>query len=428
VSEGLGARRKAVFVLGQILRKRLTLEHAWDHSGAPLEPRDEGFARAIVQESLRRFGQLEALIRHCVPKSPPPHKAGATLEILIAATCELLFLNVAPHAAVDAANQLARDDAKSMHFKGLINAVLRRLSREGAELITQQDALRLNTPDWLWERWLAHYGEATTRAIAEAHLHPAPLDLSLKDNNDPCTDIEALQRLAPHALRVEASGRIEAIPGFAQGRWWIQDFAASLPARLFGDISDARVLDLCAAPGGKTAELAAQGARVTALDLSPARLERVRENLARLNLDAEIIAADIRDWKPSEPFPFVLLDAPCTATGTIRRHPDLALIKSPADIGICQSLQNELLDAAAEMVAPGGTLIYAVCSLEPEEGLWQIDDFLRRRSDFQRAPITRAEVGDPRLLSEDGDLRTLPCHWADKGGMDGFYAARLKRA
>jgi 16S rRNA (cytosine967-C5)-methyltransferase len=389
-----------------------------------LAPRDSAFARAIATTALRRFGQLQALIAAFVPKPPPPHKAGPTLEILIAGACELLFLNVAAHAAVDGANRLAQDDAKAVHFKGLINAVLRRVTREGAQVIAAQDAAALNTPDWLWPRWLENYGDQTARAICQAHVAVPPLDLTFRRPDDRRTNFTEAMPLAPGRLRLTDAGRIEALPGFAEGRWWVQDFAASLPARLLGDVAGRRVIDLCAAPGGKTAQLAVADAQVTAVDISSDRLALMRENLDRLKLAAELVTADARDWRPPSPAPLVLLDAPCTATGTIRRHPDLPWLKSAADLSICDTLQHELLDAAAEMTEPGGILVYAVCSLEPEEGEERIASFLGRRSDFAREPIRAEDVFDAQFVSTDGDLRTLPCFWAEKGGMDGFYAAR----
>ena len=326
---GLAARQAALAILSDVLRKKRPLDAAAADAlaAAKLAPRDAGFARTIAATSLRHFGQLEALIGAFVPKAPPPHKAGPTLEILIAGACELLFLNVAAHAAVDAANRLAQGDAKAVHFKGLINAVLRRVAREGAGVVASQDAAVLNTPDWLWPRWVAHYGEEAARAIGGAHLAIPPLDLTLKSSDDPCTDIAGAVPLAPGHLRLNDAGRIEELPGFAEGRWWVQDFAASLPVRLLGDVAEKAVIDLCAAPGGKTAQLAARGARVTAVDVSPDRLLRVRENLDRLRLSADLVAGDVRDWRPSAPAPLVLLDAPCTATGTIRRHPDLPWAK-----------------------------------------------------------------------------------------------------
>ena len=426
---GLSARKAALQILSDVLRKKRPLDAAIADalSKSNLAPRDAGFARLIAATSLRRFGQLEALIRVFVPKAPQPHKAGPTLEILIAGACELLFLNVAPHAAVDAANRLAQTDSKSVHFKALINAVLRRVTREGAAVIASQDEAVLNTPDWLWPRWVEHYGQETARAIATAHLQIPPLDLMLKAENNPSTDIEGMMSLAPGRLRLTQAGRIEELSGYNEGEWWIQDFAATLPVRLFGDVAGKRVIDLCAAPGGKSAQLAAQGAFVTAVDVAFERLATVRENLQRLNLSAELVTGDARDWRPTEPAPFVLLDAPCMATGTIRRHPDLPWLKSAADLQITETLQAELLDAAAEMTAPSGTLVYAVCSLEPEEGEQQVDAFLRRNADFARNPVTATEVFDPAFVSAKGDLTTLPCFWAEKGGMDGFYAARLIR-
>jgi 16S rRNA (cytosine967-C5)-methyltransferase len=427
---GQQSRKIALDCLSQVLRRKRPLDHAAaDTFGATsLSARDAGFARAIVSTSLRRFGQLQALIATFVPKAPLPHKAGPTLEILIAGAAELLFLDVAPHAAVDAANRLAQADTKAVHFLPLINAVLRRVANEGAAIVARQDAAVLNTPDWLWTRWVSTYGEPDARAIATAHLGVPPLDLTMKSPADAWPECPDAEHLAPGRLRLKDAGRIEALPGFETGRWWVQDFAATLPAILLGDVSGRRVIDLCAAPGGKTLQLASQGARVTAIDVAPDRLALIRENLARMNLEAELVEADAREGQPSEPAPFVLLDAPCIATGTIRRHPDLPWIKSAADLTISDSLQSELLDAAADLTAPGGTLVYAVCSLEPEEGSEQVESFLRRRTDFSRAPITSAEVFDATFVAANGDLRTLPSQWSDRGGMDGFYAARLRRS
>ena len=426
---GLPARKAALTILSDVLRRKVPLDAAVAGSlrTANLPARDAGFARAIATASLRWFGQLEALIRHFVAKMPPPHKAGPTIEILIAGACELLILKVAPHAVVDAANRLAHADSHSVHFKGLINATLRRVAREGAEILARQDSAALNTPDWLWPRWIAHYGEDAARSIAKAHLDIPPLDLVFKSGDEQCTNIPDAVRLSPGRLRLKHAGRIEDLPGFHEGHWWVQDFAASLPVKLFGEVAGKSVIDLCAAPGGKTAQLAAAGARVTAVDISPDRLYLVRENLARLKLAADLIAADARDWRPRHPAAFVLLDAPCTATGTIRRHPDLPWLKTAADLVACESLQAELLDSAAEMTAEGGTLIYAVCSLEPEEGEEQIELFLCRNTHFIRLPVTPQEVVDSTFVSPQGDLKTLPSYWTDKGGLDGFYAARLQR-
>jgi len=427
---GLPARTAALAILVEVLGRRRPLDEtaATVLDAARLERRDGAFARALATTTLRRLGEIEAVMRHFVPKPPPGHRAGPTLEILLLGFCELLFLGVAPHAAVDAANRLARADAKAQHFKGLINAVLRRAAEEGPGLLAPEHAPRLDTPDWLWPRWVENFGEETATAIARAHLETPPLDLKLKREGDPCVSLLDGAELPGGVVRLRDAGRIEELAGFADGSWWVQDFAAGLPARLLGDVTGRTAIDLCAAPGGKTAQLASLGAHVVAVDRAPDRLTRVRENLARLKLAAQIVEADARDWRPETPALLVLLDAPCTATGTIRRHPDLPWIKSAADITHTSTLQAELLDAAAEMTAPGGTLLYAVCSLEPEEGIEQAESLLRRHADFRRAAIAPADVfGASELLTPAGDLRTLPCHWAEKGGMDGFYAARFRR-
>ncbi len=423
MTAGVPARAAALDVLSTVLRKRRPLDVALE-SMPELEPRDAGFARAIVGETLRRFGQLDALIRGFVPKAPQPHKAGPALEILLMGACEMLFLDVAPHAAVDAANRLAQADSKAVHFKPLINAVLRRVSREGATIVAAQDA-RLNVPDWLWTRWSASYGDDGARKIAQAHLVPAALDLVLKDpTHNPFEDAERFT--FDDTLRLHEQGRVDVLPGFAEGAWWVQDLAASLPVRLLGDVKDRQVLDLCAAPGGKTAQLAARGAQVNAVERESDRAARLRENLSRLKLAATVIEDDVRDWRPQTLAPFVLLDAPCSATGTIRRHPDLPWIKGAADVNLCANEAADLLDAAAEMTAPGGIMVFAVCSLEPEEGPEQIEAFLAQHSDFVRAPVAAAELAGHAEWITNGDLRTLPFQL--EGGMDGFYAARLRRS
>jgi 16S rRNA (cytosine967-C5)-methyltransferase len=331
---------------------------------------------------------------------------------------------VPPHAAVDGANRLAQADLKAVHFKPLINAVLRRISREGKEVVARQDAARLNVPDWLLARWIDTYGDDTARAIASAHLSVPPLDIVTKD----AVVIEGAEPLFGPVQRLKDPVRVDTMPGYADGEWWVQDAAATLPPLLFGDVKGARVIDLCAAPGGKTAQLAAAGAIVTAVEREAARLDLLQTNLARLRLTAECVQADARDWRPPEPAPFVLLDAPCSATGTIRRHPELPWIKNASDVMLCAQAAGELLDAAAEMTAPGGMLVFATCSLEREEGPEQIAAFLMRDPRFRRVELTAAEVfGHREFIDADGDLRTLPCHLSERGGLDGFYAARLKR-
>jgi 16S rRNA (cytosine967-C5)-methyltransferase len=420
-TQGLKARQAAQEVLSQVLRKRRPLDSALDACDS-LDTRDAGFARAIASETFRRFGQLDVLIRGFVDKLPSPHRSGPTLEILLAGACELLFLDVAPHAAVDGANRLAQADDKAVHFKPLVNAVLRRVSREGKDALAKQDAPRLNTPDWLWARWAAVYSEETTREIATAHLKQAPLDIVSKGAAP-----RNATKLFGDVWRLEEGQRIDELSGFAEGEFWVQDAAATLPAHLFGGMKGRRVIDLCAAPGGKTAQLAAAGAEVTAIEREATRIVRLKENLERLRLSATLLKVDLRDVR-IEPAPFVLLDAPCSATGTIRRHPELPWIKGASDVMRCQSSSAELLDCAAALVAPGGLLVFAVCSLEPEEGPEQIVDFLDRNARFERIPIAPEDVfGHAEFIDGGGNLRTLPCHLAKLGGMDGFYAARLRR-
>jgi 16S rRNA (cytosine967-C5)-methyltransferase len=431
IPAGTGARAAAQAALTATLRRKYPLDLALDEAitAHKLSSRDGGFARAIANETMRRFGQLENLVHHFVPRPPPPHRAGPTLEILLASTCELLFLDVAPHAAVDSANRLAANDNKAVHFKPLINAALRRIAREGQAKVQEHDEPRLNTPDWLWTRWCSAYGEGTTRATARAHLRTPPLDLHFRRTPVlPPLEAGDARRLFGDIVRLEHAENIEKLPGFAEGAFWVQDFAASLPARLFGDVRGKRVIDLCAAPGGKTAQLAADGAEVTAVERDEARIARLEDNLDRLKLEAKLVLADARDFAPERPADCVLLDAPCSATGTIRRHPELPWIKNAADIAACSDAAAELLDAGAAMVAPGGTLVFAVCSIEPEEGPEQIAHFLRLHGEFRRAPVSAGDLfGLDELITPDGDLRTLPCHLAERGGMDGFYAARLRR-
>jgi 16S rRNA (cytosine967-C5)-methyltransferase len=418
---GLPARKAALSLLSAVLRKRRPLDALLD-TLKNLPPRDAGFARALASGALRHFGELDTTIRHFVPKPLPTHKAGPAMEILLLGAAELLILKGPAHAAVDGANNLAAADSKAVHFKPLINAVLRRIAKEGDAVRSGRDATRLNTPDWMWGRWQAQYGADLTRAIAVAHGAEAPLDITLKNSDSVFPESAALFG----ASRRLPAGRVEELPGFASGDWWVQDFAATLPVLLLGDVKGRKVIDLCAAPGGKTMQLAAAGADVMAVESDPARLLRLKENLARTGLSATLVEQDARDFKDSAPL--VLIDAPCTASGTIRRHPDLPWIKEPGDVLARAPLAYEILESGAAMLEPGGLLVFAVCSLEREEGEEQIAAFLYAHPEFARVPVTAEEIfGHSEWISPEGDLRTLPCHLPQQGGMDGFYAARLKR-
>jgi 16S rRNA (cytosine967-C5)-methyltransferase len=421
IAPGLAARRAALAILSSVLQKRRPLDAGLDQLGG-LPTRDAGFARALVSEALRHMGALDAVLRKFIAKPLVPHKAGGASEILLLGACELLILKVAAHAAVDAANQLAAKDSKAVHFKPLINAVLRKVAKDGDAVLSGMDRERLSTPDWLWTRWTAHYDAGTARLIARAHQRAAPVDIVLKSPDAAFPPSEALFGAV---RRLTDPGRIEDLPGFAQGDWWVQDAAATLPVLLLGDVAGKSVIDLCAAPGGKTMQLAAGGAKVIAVEIDAARALRIRENLDRTKLTGDIVQSDARDFEGKAPL--VLIDAPCTATGTIRRHPDLPWIKGAADVTVSAAAAYEILESGAAMVGPGGLLVFAVCSLEREEGEEQIAAFLADHPEFVRAPITASEIFDhTEWITPDGDLRTLPCHLGDNGGMDGFYAARLK--
>ena len=426
ISEAPTARHVALDLIGVVLRRRRPLDDAIEDSSAmhQLPGRDRAFARLLVATVLRRLGQIDALIADCL-NMPLPPRAALVQDILRLGVAQLLFLRTPPHAAVATSVDIAHSRGFVSH-KGLVNAVLRRLSVEGAERVEEQDAPRLNTPDWLWHSWSSTYGEATTRAIASAHLKEAPLDLTLRDDTDTwCARLEGVL-LPTGTLRRSAGGALAMLPGYAEGAWWVQDAAAALPARLFGDLAGREVIDLCAAPGGKTAQLATAGARVTAVDRSTRRLERLVANFERLDLPVEAIGADALAWRPRHPVKAVLLDAPCSTTGAIRRHPDVPHLKSPEDVTRLSVVQENLLRAAIDMLQPGGTLVYCTCSLEPEEGPERVESLFRFGAPVARRRIEPAEVrADPQWITPKGDLRTLPCHFGEYDGIDGFYCARL---
>jgi len=419
------ARRVALDVLDLVLGERGPLDEVF--AGHPhlvtLSARDRGHARLLVATTLRRLGQIDTALDALLRARPKPLRV---MNLLRLGATQLLFLMTPAHAAV--AESVALATGREAFARGLVNAVLRRLAREGAVLIAGQDAARLNTPDWLWQAWSEAYGEDQARAIAQTHLLEPPLDLTVKGDAEVWA--RRLDAIPLHGctLRRAAGGPIEELPGYAGGAWWVQDAAAALPAGLLPDLAGRTVLDLCAAPGGKSAQLAAAGARVIALEASARRAERLSVNLARLDLAAEVVVADARDWRPPAPAPRLLLDAPCTATGTIRRHPDILWHKTPADITRLAGLQRQLLEAALDMLMPGGIMVYASCSLQPEEGVLLIDRALAEGLPAERLAIAPDELGGLGVeITAAGDVRTLPCHLPEQGGLDGFFIARLRR-
>jgi 16S rRNA (cytosine967-C5)-methyltransferase len=421
------ARRVALDVLGQVLgNPSQPFEEAFDSHPAleQLAVRDRAFARLLVTTVLRRLGQLDRTILPLLRYRP---KTLTITNMLRLGGAQLLFLSTPPHAAVSETVRLAKEGQG--REAPMLNAVLRKVASEGRALLAGQDEGRLNTPRWLFESWSAAYGEATAQAIALAHLAEPPLDLSVKRDAEHWADALGAEILPGGSLRRRAGGLVTELPGFEEGAWWVQDAAAALPARLLGDVRGRRVLDLCAAPGGKTAQLCAAGADVTAVERSPKRAEYLAGNLARLDLRAEIVVADANEWQAPAPFDSVLLDAPCSATGTIRRHPDIPWVKSPANLAHLTPAQDRLLHSAVRLTAPGGRLVYAVCSLQPEEGPERIAALLAGDPALARDPVGPEELaGLPVEVTAAGEVRTLPIHLADSGGMDGFYIARLRRA
>jgi 16S rRNA (cytosine967-C5)-methyltransferase len=437
---GLLARRMAADILENVLRRRRPLDEQLQeqlHGRAAhpefsvLPDRDRALVRALTAMVLRRLGTLRHLLGRFLERGLPAGAARVESALLIGAA-QILWLDVPDHAAVDLAVRLAQADRRAARYAGLVNAVLRRVIREGGSQLADIDGAALDTPGWLMARWTRNYGAATAHAIAAANGREGALDLSVKADAQHWADRFGGRVLPTGSVRAMVHGPAAQMPGYAEGAWWVQDAAAALPARLFGDVEGRTVADLCAAPGGKTAQLAAAGASVVAVDRAARRLDRLRQNLARLDLRAEIVQADILEWRAA-PFDAVLLDAPCSSTGTIRRHPDIPWIKRESDIAALASLQRRLIARAGELVKPGGLLIYSTCSLEPEEGVEIVRDFLAGEPNLHRRPIMPGEMQIPAdWLTPEGDLRTLPCHLADPipamAGLDGFYAARLERA
>jgi len=436
---GLPVRRIAADIVEGVLRRHRALDEMLEGADAlsataalaALDERDRALTRALVAVVLRRLGTLRHLLGLLLERGLP-EKAPRVETVLLVGAAQILFLDVPDHAAVDLAVRLAREDRNALHFAGLVNAVLRRVAREGKEKIEGLDGPVLDTPPWLFARWTKTYGEATARDIAAANGREGALDITVKSDAAGWAQKLGGRVLPTGSVRAVAHGSVTALPGFEDGAWWVQDAGAALPARLLGNVAGLRVADLCAAPGGKTAQLVCAGANVTAVDRAPGRLDRLRENLARLSLHAELICADVERWDPEQTFDAVLLDAPCSSTGTIRRHPDVPWLKRSADIVALANLQRRLLHRAVALTKPGGMLVYCTCSLEPEEGIAIVADLLARDASVRRVPIAAAEVGgEAAFISTDGDLRTLPRHWPDAdsrlAGIDGFYAARLEK-
>ena len=437
-ANGLAARRLAIFTVDAVVSAGRTLDDAFNEGVArfqlsALAGRDRGFARLIATTTLRHLGSLDRLVGGFLDK-PLPSDAGRTRFILATAAAQLLHLDTPPHAAISQAVDLARIDHTARRFDGLMNAVLRRVAAEGQAILATLDTVPMDLPPWLWSRWLAAYGEEAARRIGAASLIEPPLDLTVKGDAAEWAAKLTGVALPTGSVRVREAGRIEDLPGFTEGAWWVQDAAAALPVRLLGDVSGKRVADLCAAPGGKTAQLLAAGAQVVAVDASGKRNERLAGNLRRLCMVATIVKSDVTAFaslpENQAAFDAVLVDAPCSATGTIRRHPDLMHTKAATEIERLAARQREMIAAAVQLLTPGGRLVYATCSLEPEEGEAIIDGLLASGAPVDLVPVDAAALGVPaELVTARGFLRTLPQHTFGPDpimtGMDGFFAAAL---
>ena len=423
---GIAARKAAIDLLDAVLTRKASLDTALATTPRfnALTGPDRSFARLIASVSLRHLGEIDAAIDKLLRK-PIANSALNVRQTLRVGAAQLMFLETPPHAAVDTAVTSLKG-SRFAGFSGLANAILRQISPDSRMPI--EAAAHANTPQWLLKSWAQAFGETNALAIAVAHGSEAPIDITPKTEVARISETLGGQTLPTGSIRLDAPRDVRQLPRFEDGDWWIQDAAAALPARLIPNPGGKHILDLCAAPGGKSAQLASRGARMTSIDRSAERLETLQQNFERLGLRSDIVHADIENWNPAELADAVLLDAPCSATGTIRRHPDIPHLKQLEDVRRMAKIQSRLIASAARMVRPGGHLIYAVCSLQPEEGARVINKFLLANTEFSRAPLQEDEHAIPSdFRTKNGDVQTLPCHWPELGGLDGFFAARLVR-
>ncbi|MBL0374133.1 MFS transporter [Rhizobium sp. KVB221] len=427
---GFQARAAAVKIMSAVIGQKTPLDGMLDdHHGNPafsvLSLQDRALVRAILNSGLRHLTWIDAIFNSYLDK-PLPEGASHLRHILSVAATQILFLDVPDHSAVDIAVEQARRDPRSSRFANLVNALLRRLGREKHDVLEGVSKAVSPLPAWYEKRLVATYGKETTAAIAEAYLKLAPIDLTVKSDPQHWADTLGGTVLPTGTVRLDKfDGAVTELTGFADGVWWVQDAAAAIPARLLGDIKGKRVADLCAAPGGKTAQLIVQGANVTAVEQSASRIKRMKSNFDRLGLTAEIVNARLEEYEPAEPFDAVLLDAPCSSTGTIRRHPDVLWTKGVDDIETLARVQYNLLVSAFALVRPGGTIVFSNCSLDRLEGEEVVEKFLRANPNAERAPIAKQDwPGLEEAITELGEIRTTP---ATLGGMDGFFAAVIRR-
>ncbi len=426
---GLAARVAATRILAAVLEKKTSLDGMLDSENGnavyrALSLADRALVRAIVNSALRHLPRIEAALSMLLD-GPLPQGARSLHHVLVIGAAQMLYLDVPDHSAVDLAVEQAHRDPRNKRFVKLVNAVLRRLGREKAEIekaIADVPVL----PGWFHDRLVSAYGDEVAQRISEAQLTPASIDLTVKA--DPALWAEKLGGtvLPNGSVRLgEFEGQIPSLEGFAEGAWWVQDLAASIPVKLMGNISGKRVADLCAAPGGKTAQLAHAGAKVTALDQSGNRLRRLRENLDRLGLRAETVEANMLKYQPEQLFDAVLLDAPCSSTGTLRKHPDVCWTKDENDIAKLAALQGQMLRHALTLVGVGGIVVFSNCSLDPSEGEEMIAQVLTENPTFERVAVRKEDwPGMEAAVTAEGDLRTTPDMF---GGVDGFFSSVLRK-
>ena len=417
---GVQARRSAVYLLDMILgEERLMSELLSAGALDKLPPDDRARAQRLAMDTLRGMERADRLLQKHLSKYPPLTVRNA-LRVGSVELCQ----GGAAHGVVNAMVELVATHKKLGHLKGLTNAVLRKIAADGPEAWEALRAPRL--PKWLRGPLTEAWGPDAMTGIEAAHFAGAPLDLTAKRDPEGLAAAVGGTVLPTGSVRVADAGQVTTMPGFAEGDWWVQDAAAALPVKILAPQKGEAVLDLCAAPGGKTMQLAAAGAQVTAVDNSKQRMQRVRENLARVHLPAKVVVVDARRFEGT--FDAILLDAPCSATGTIRRHPDLPHAKDGSEFGDLIELQSEMIDHAWSLLNPGGRLIFCTCSLLPDEGEVQVDEALERHADMRVDRDALAVPGvDPAWTTQEGGLRLRPDYWPELGGMDGFYIACLRK-
>lgn len=423
--QGLDARRVAYAILNDVFFQKKTLDEGYArHHEAfdALEPRDRGFVKLLVSVVLKRWREMDAALARFLTEPIDSLKPAQMVNVFRLGIAQFAFLETPHHAVVDTSVELAAAEGIE-HHKPLVNAIMRRFTREGYAHMDAREAARLATPDWLWTQWVSDYGVETALDIAVANMNEAPVDFTVRGDAQEWAQRLEAQVLPTGSLRKASGGMIPTLQGYEDGKWWVQNAAAALPAMLMGDATGKTVVDLCAAPGGKTAQLAAAGAHVIALDRSAPRMQRLEENMTRLKLNVETVVADGAQWQPHDKVDMVLLDAPCSATGTIRHQPDVLLHKDIRDQDKLAALQRRLLLNAVNMLKTGGVLVYCTCSIQKAEGEYQTDWLLGQGLPLKLAPIDMPTVQE--MITPRGEVRALPCHWQEVGGIDGFYIVKF---